>query len=94
MRVARYKRWLCAIDPRDPAGINRKVPFIGDDDFISHLWRLLGEKSIAVELTFSQPLAVTTQTRNLLARHTYQKVLAALQKENPAQPQSAEAQLH
>ncbi|NJN45349.1 MAG: 1-acyl-sn-glycerol-3-phosphate acyltransferase [Candidatus Competibacteraceae bacterium] len=81
-------------DPNDPLGINRTVPFIGNDEFISHLWRLLGEQSIAVELSFSERVVAGTQTRGLLARHTYQQVYAALQKENIPQSQSISALPH
>jgi 1-acyl-sn-glycerol-3-phosphate acyltransferase len=81
-------------DPNDPLGINRTVPFIGNDEFISHLWRLLGEQSIAVELAFSERITVGAQTRDMLARQTYQQVNAALQKEDIAQLQSAKALLH
>jgi 1-acyl-sn-glycerol-3-phosphate acyltransferase len=81
-------------DPADPMGINRTVPFIGSDDFVSHLWRLLDETSISVELSFSEPLPAGTQTRNSLAQHTYQQVCAALQKTTSTQPLSANALLH
>jgi 1-acyl-sn-glycerol-3-phosphate acyltransferase len=60
-------------------GVNPVVPFIGDDEFVSHLWRLLGERCIVVELTFSEPLQSNGQSRDSLALQTHAQISAVLQ---------------
>jgi 1-acyl-sn-glycerol-3-phosphate acyltransferase len=63
-----------------PQGVNPVVPFIGDDEFLSHLWRLLGESRIIVELTFGEPLQSQGQSRDSLALQTHAQINAVLQK--------------
>ncbi len=45
------------------------MPFIGDASLLPHLWRLLGERRIEVELGFREPLPAFGWTRNELAEH-------------------------
>lgn len=61
-----------------PAGLNRRVPFVGDDAFLPHLWRLLGERRVEAELCFCPPLATPGVSRDWLARTTQAQVVAAL----------------
>jgi 1-acyl-sn-glycerol-3-phosphate acyltransferase len=65
-----------------PQGINSVVPFIGDDEFLSHLWRLLGERHIVVELTFTEPLQSNGQSRDSLAVQTHAQISAVLEKKS------------
>jgi 1-acyl-sn-glycerol-3-phosphate acyltransferase len=75
----------------EPGGINALVPFVGDDDFVSHLWRLLGEPSIPVELYFAEPLTAEGQSRDTLARLTHRQITAVLESPAPGRSISAEA---
>jgi len=54
------------------------VPFVGDDDFLPHLWRLLGERRIAVELSFCPPVTASGKARDELAAQTRSHVVSAL----------------
>jgi 1-acyl-sn-glycerol-3-phosphate acyltransferase len=54
------------------------VPFVGDDDFLPHLWRLLAERSIAVDLSFCPPVATTGMGRDELAVLMRSHVVSAL----------------
>lgn len=58
-------------------GIHPSVPFIGDDEFLAHLWRLLGERHIDVEMHFGEPLPPSLG-RDELARSAHEQILAAL----------------
>lgn len=50
-----------AIRYRDPAGHpDTRMAFLGDDDIHHHLWRILGRRRIAVDLTFTAPLPPDT----------------------------------
>jgi len=68
-----------AVAVRYPQGqsINRTVPFVGDDGFIPHLWRLLGEGRITVELYFCEPL--WDRSRDVLARQAHAQISAIVQ---------------
>lgn len=59
-------------------GINPVVPFVGDDDLVSHLWRLLGEDRIEAELHFCAPLSAHGRERRALANATREQILGAL----------------
>jgi 1-acyl-sn-glycerol-3-phosphate acyltransferase len=63
-----------------PQGVNPVVPFIDDDEFLSHLWRLLGERRIIIELTFAEPLSSQGQSRDSLALQTHAQISAVFQK--------------
>lgn len=56
----------------------RIVPFVGDDVFLPHLWRLLTAESIDVDLHFCQPLPASGRSRDQLARRTHEQISAAL----------------
>jgi 1-acyl-sn-glycerol-3-phosphate acyltransferase len=54
------------------------APFIGDDDFLPHLIRLLAVRQIDVRLSYCQPLAASRLNRDDLAVKTRGQVEAAL----------------
>jgi lyso-ornithine lipid O-acyltransferase len=54
------------------------VPFVGDDDFLPHLWRLLAESSITVDLAFCRPLSAGGLGRDRLAQLTHHQITDAL----------------
>jgi 1-acyl-sn-glycerol-3-phosphate acyltransferase len=60
-------------------GIHPGIPFIGDDDLASHLWRLLGEESIEAELHFCTPLATAGRERRALADTTRRQIIESLE---------------
>lgn len=65
------------------------APFIADDEFTTHLWRLLGARSIEVEVIFPEALNSAGSTRNQLARQARQSVLQALGMEAEPSPDAA-----
>lgn len=69
-----------------PCGPHPNVPFVGDADFLPHLWRLLGERRIVAELWFREPLPTGGQTRNGLANRAYAQICAALSRPVGEQP--------
>jgi 1-acyl-sn-glycerol-3-phosphate acyltransferase len=60
-------------------GIHPGIPFIGDDDLASHLWRLLGEESIEAELHFCAALPAVAHERRALADTTRRQIIEALE---------------
>lgn len=54
------------------------APFINDDEFSQHLWRLLGSKDIEVEVRFLPILDSSRLNRNQLARSAHASVCQAL----------------
>ena len=79
----------CAVDseaPLQPASIcyrrngerDTVCPFIGDDEFTAHLWRLLGSEPIEVEITLLPAMASAGVQRNQLARDARQHIVQAL----------------
>ena len=54
------------------------APFINDDEFSQHLWRLLGSKDIEVDVRFLPLLDSTRLNRNQLARSAHASVCQAL----------------
>lgn len=59
-------------------GLSQVAPFIDDDDILRHIWRILGEKTIPLEIHFSSPLLPPHSPRRSLANHSHQAVLTAL----------------
>lgn len=60
------------------AGAHPRVPFVGDDNFVSHLWRLLGEKRIDAHIEFCAPIVAPGCQRSDLAVRTRNQIVAAL----------------
>lgn len=58
------------------------APFIGDDDMLSHLLRLLSGTACEVEILLLAPITSDTRNRNELARHSQALIAAALQLES------------
>lgn len=54
------------------------APFIGDDEFLPHLLRALGEPGLDVELAFAPPLSAHGKTREELAHEAREAVIAGL----------------
>ena len=53
-----------------PEGINPAVPFVGDDELLPHLWRLLGEPAMVAELHFGIVRLPPHSSRDALAQLT------------------------
>lgn len=73
------------------AGPHPVAPFVGDANFLPHLWRLLGERQIIVELSFREPLPAMGQTRDGLADRTRAQICAVLSA--PANEEQSVSQL-
>jgi len=54
------------------------VPFIGQDAFLPHLWRLLAEPRVDVSLSFCSPLMAGRDGRDRLAEQTRLQIVGAL----------------
>ncbi|MCU0734039.1 MAG: 1-acyl-sn-glycerol-3-phosphate acyltransferase [Methylotetracoccus sp.] len=53
-------------------------PFVGEDEFLPHLWKLLLLPEIWVDVTFCEPVSAALGQRDVLARLTQQQVAEAL----------------
>ncbi len=80
----------CAIDagvPVQPVAIRYLredavdpiAPFIGDDDLLSHLFRMLREDTAVVEIKLLSPILTVGTQRNPLARRCHEVITGALQ---------------
>ncbi len=65
-------RYLCASGPHPTA------PFVGDESFPSHLWRVLAEPEIVAEVCFLEPLATPPGDRRAVAVACRQAIADAL----------------
>ena len=69
------------------------APFVGDDDMLSHLLRLLSQPACEVEIHLLAPIPSASRSRNELARHSQAMIASALQLETPVTlPTEAEAE--
>lgn len=59
-------------------GIHPRVPFVGEDTLIGHLWRLLKVERIEVRLVFCTPLTSSGHKRRTLAIQTRVQILETL----------------
>ncbi|SFW17160.1 1-acyl-sn-glycerol-3-phosphate acyltransferase [Pseudomonas sp. NFACC19-2] len=66
------------------------APFIGDDDMLSHLLRLLSSSACEVEIRLLAPIPSESRSRNELARHS-QAIIASALLLNAAEQEQAEA---
>lgn len=55
------------------------APFVGDDDFLPHLWRLLALPRIDVDLVFHPAIPPGASDRDALARQTRGQIVATLE---------------
>jgi 1-acyl-sn-glycerol-3-phosphate acyltransferase len=60
------------------SGAHPHVPFVGDDDLVRHLWRLLNEDRIDARLVFCAPLPAAGRERRALAARSRVQVLETL----------------
>lgn len=67
-----------AIRYRRAGAVDEIAPFIGDDDMLSHLLRLLGSDVADVDIQLLPPIASRDANRNELARRAQAAVTAAL----------------
>ena len=66
------------------------APFVGDDDMLSHLLRLLSSSACEVEIRLLAPIPSESRSRNELARHSQAIIASALQLDAvEAQPAAA-----
>lgn len=65
------------------------APFVGDDDFLPHLWRLLALPEIEVDLVFFPPVAPGKFDRDGLSRHTRAQIAGALEPSHQARALTA-----
>lgn len=54
------------------------VPFVGDDELVKHIWRLLGAMHLRAVMTFCDPIATAGRPRRDLARKAQEAVMEAL----------------
>jgi len=77
--------------PIQPVAIrydNPAAPFVDDDPFVAHLWRILGEPRIGVDITLLPPIDAHEQDRRSLARASEDRI-GAIVRERPAAPRPA-----
>jgi len=60
------------------SGAHPRVPFVGDDDIVHHLWRLLNEDRIDVRLVFCALLPAAGRERRALAARSRVQILETL----------------
>jgi 1-acyl-sn-glycerol-3-phosphate acyltransferase len=65
------------------------APFVGDDDLVSHLWRVLREPGLVAQVSYGRALA-PGQSRDELAAAAQASVVAMLGGPEPAPAQDAE----
>jgi len=58
------------------AGPHSVAPFVGDDELLPHLWRVLGEPEILMELHFGAVHTTPHSSRDCLARSTHAEISA------------------
>ncbi len=78
----------CEVQPvavRYPRG-RTVAPFVGDDEFLPHLLRVLGEREVAVDLLFTPVLDSHGRDRGALAERARTQILLALAGSRPAPP--------
>jgi len=73
--------WVQPIALRYPmgTGLSTVAPFIGDDTFSAHMWRVFGEKEIVLEIWFCPPIAAKDKKRNELASYTHKQISYVLE---------------
>jgi 1-acyl-sn-glycerol-3-phosphate acyltransferase len=58
--------------------LHPRGPFVGDDELVRHLWRLLAEPRIVARLHFCPPLSTAQMPRRALAEITRRQIVDAL----------------
>ena len=57
-----------------PGGIHPRVPFVGDDALLLHLWRLLGESDLVADVQFGAVRFPPHPSRDALAQQTHAEI--------------------
>lgn len=55
-------------------GLSTVAPYADDISFLAHVWRLVGEKELLIEIWFCPPLESTNKKRRDLADEAYQQI--------------------
>ena len=66
-----------------PTGVNPLVPFLDDETIAKSSWRILGEKSTEVEVSFRQMLPVKHADRTALAKKAHTVIEKAVLQQSP-----------
>ena len=61
------------------AGIHPAIPFVGNDELLPHLWRLLGEPAMTAELRFGTIHLPPHSSRDILAQQTRAEISQIVQ---------------
>lgn len=64
--------------PQDD-GYNQIIPYIDDDIFINHVWRVLGEQIVTVEIWFCPVISSCCKKRHELADYAQKQISSILQ---------------
>lgn len=72
--LARCPVQAIALSYPHAGGINPMAPFVGDDELLPHLWRLLGEPGLVAELRFGAVHIPPHPSRDVLAQRTWNEI--------------------
>lgn len=67
-----------AITYPHPAGVHPAAPFVGEAALLPHLWRVLAEPALEVQISLYTPLSAIGRERRMLADLTRDQILCAL----------------
>lgn len=67
-----------AISYPHPTGVHPAAPFVGDDNLARHVWALLAEPSIEINLTFCPALVAGATPRRAMAEQTRAQIVNVL----------------
>lgn len=57
---------------------HQHVPYIGDDNFLAYTWRIMGEKTIDLEMVFGEAIYAENAPRRYFSDYTQQQILTTL----------------
>ena len=72
--LARVPVQAIALRYPQAGGIHSSVPFVGDDELLPHLWRLLGEPGLVADVQFGAVRFPPHPSRDALARQTHAEI--------------------
>jgi len=64
--------------PHPVAGVHPAAPFVGEAALLPHLWRVLAEPALEVQISLCAPLSATGRERRMLADLTREQILCTL----------------
>ncbi len=70
---------ICIRYPLPGGGHSPIAPFIEEMSLASHVWRLLGEHTVSVEVTFCPPVSCTGKNRQILSIESHTLICNTLQ---------------